>query len=154
MTHEPPALTFLFELRVNVAGPIVIGSTPMGERRIVPILGGTFEGPDLRGRVLPGGADWQIIRADGVAELDARYVIETNRGQTIYVRNTGLRHAPPEIMRRLLDGQAVDPGLVYFRTAPAFETSAPDLLWLTRATFVGSAERHPEEVIVRVWKVE
>jgi hypothetical protein len=127
---------------------------PAGRRRIVPILGGTFEGPDLRGTILPGGADWQIVRADGFTELDTRYTIETDAGAKVYVQNAGIRHAPPAITEKLLAGQMVDPSQVYFRTVPVFETSAPELQWMTRAIFVGSGERRPSDVIVRFWRLE
>ena len=108
----------------------------------------------MKGRVLPGGADWQIVRANGVADLDTRYTLETDSGQLIYVQNSGIRHAPPEITKRLLAGLPVDPAQVYFRTTPIFETSAPELEWLTRSIFVGTGERAPTEVVIRFWRVE
>jgi hypothetical protein len=150
----PPPLTFVMALRVRVDAPLEIGAVGGGRRRIVPIRGGTFEGPELHGRVLDGGADWQIVRADGLSALDTRYTLETDRGELVYIQNAGVRHAPLEIVERLLAGDAVDPSLVYFRTAPVFETSAPRLQWLTRAMFVGDGERHPDHVVIRVWKVE
>jgi hypothetical protein len=131
-----------------------LGDVPRGRRRIIPILGGTFEGPSIRGKVLPGGADWQIVRADGLAELDTRYALQTDHGSVIYIQNAGMRHAPPDVTKKLLAGEAVDPAQVYFRTVPTFETSAPDLQWLTRAIFVGTGERYPAEVVIRVWKVD
>jgi hypothetical protein len=149
-----PALVFVMTLRVHVGTPVEIGATTRGRRRIVPILGGTCEGPEVRGSVLNGGADWQIVRPDGLTELDARYALETDRGELIYVQNAGIRHAAPEIVARLLAGEDVDPAVVYFRTVPTFETSAPRLQWLTRAIFVGDAERHPDLVVIRVWKLE
>lgn len=142
------------ELIVTVGVPLEIGNVAHGRRRIVPILGGTFEGPSVRGRVVPGGADWQVLRSDGVMELEARYVLETDGGLAVYVRNTGLRHAPPEVMQDLLEGRDVNPAFVYFRTAPVFETAAPEFQWLTKSVFVGDAERHPREVVLRVWQVE
>jgi len=149
-----PRLALAMELRVKVGAPLEVGAVPRGRRRIIPIEGGTFEGADLRGTVLPGGADWQIVRADGLAELDTRYTLRTDAGDVIYIQNAGIRHAPPEITAWLLAGEAVDPSLVYFRTVPTFETAAPHLQWLTRAIFIGTGERHPHDVIVRVWKVE
>jgi len=149
-----PRLALAMELRVKVGAPLEVGAVPRGRRRIIPIEGGTFEGADLRGTVLPGGADWQIVRADGLAELDTRYTLRTDAGDVIYIQNAGIRHAPPEITARLLAGEAVDPSLVYFRTVPTVETAAPHLQWLTRAIFIGTGERHPHDVIVRVWKVE
>jgi hypothetical protein len=149
-----PKLVFAFEARVQVGPPLVVGQVPGGARRIVQILSGTFEGPGIKGRVLPGGADWQIIHADGFSELDTRYTLETDKGQTIYVQNGGMRHAAPDVMQKLLAGAQVDPALVYFRTVPRFETSAPDLQWLTRSVFVGTGERNPSDVIIRFWRVE
>ena len=149
-----PGLVFAFELRATVAAPTELGQVASGRRRIVDITGGTFDGPGIKGKIRPGGADWQIVRGDGFTELDTRYTIETDKGQLIYVQNAGMRHAPPDVMQKLLAGQPVDPSLVYFRTVPKFETSAPDLQWLTRAVFVGVGERFPNEVVVRFWRLE
>ena len=151
---SPPSLVLAFEARVQVGPPMELGAGPRGVRRIIPILSGTFEGSGMKGRVLPGGADWQIVRANGVADLDTRYTLETDSGQLIYVQNSGIRHAPPEITKRLLAGLPVDPAQVYFRTTPIFETSAPELEWLTRSIFVGTGERAPTEVVIRFWRVE
>jgi hypothetical protein len=153
-TPPAPGLVFAFELHVNVGAPVMVGQVPRGQRRIVSILGGTFEGPNIKGKVVPGGADWQIIRADGFSELDTRYTLETDKGQLIYVQNAGMRHAAPAVMEKLLKGEVVDPTLVYFRTIPTFETAAPDLQWLTRAVFIGTGERYPTEVVIRFWRVE
>ena len=150
----PPRLSFTMELHVKVGAPMEIGVVPRGRRRIIPIESGTFEGPYLRGTVLAGGADWQIVRPDGLSELDTRYTLRTDDGALIYIQNSGMRHAPPEVVERLLSGEDVDPSHVYFRTVPTFETAAPHLQWLTRAIFIGSGERHPKDVIVRVWRVE
>jgi len=149
----PPALDFAFELRAQVGPPLDIGPVPGGRRRIVPILGGTFEGSGLKGRILPGGADWQIVRADGLGELDTRYTLETDDGKLIYVQNLGLRRASPEVTAKLMAGELVDPSLVYFRSVPKFETSVPDLAWLMRSIFVGTGERYPTEVLIRFWKL-
>jgi hypothetical protein len=149
-----PALTFAFEVRAQVAPPVEIGQIAQGRRRIVQITGGTFEGPGLKGRIVPGGADWQLIQADGFSELDTRYTLETDTKQIIYVQNAGIRHAPPDVMKRLLAGEAVDPSLVYFRTVPKFETSAPELQWLVRSVFIGIGERYPSDVRIRFWRVE
>jgi hypothetical protein len=150
----PPKLSYALTLRVQVGAPVELGDVARGRRRIIPILGGTFEGPALRGTVLPGGADWQIVRGDGFAELDTRYMLQTDSGKLIYIQNAGMRHAPPDITKRLLAGEPVDPQQVYFKTVPTFETSAPELQWLTRSIFVATGERHPSEVVIRVWKVD
>lgn len=149
-----PATTFAMTLRVKVGPALEFGRVPAGRRRVVPVLGGTFEGPEVRGTVVHGGADWQIVREDGLAQLDTRYALETDGGALIYIQNAGIRHAPPDITAKLLADQPADPSLVYFRTVAAFETSAPELQWLTRSVFIGVGERRPDEVIVHVWRVE
>ena len=150
---SPPELELAFEARVLVDPRIDVGQTPLGVRRVIPITGGTFEGPRLRGVVLPGGADWQLHRADGVAEIHARYTLKTDDGALIYVVNQGIRHAPPEVQARLEAGQPVDPGQVYFRTSPTFETAPGPYDWLMRSMFVGTGERHPGGVLIRYWRV-
>jgi len=154
MPLPPPRLTFAFAVHVSVGPPMEIGEVTGGRRRVVPILGGTFDGPGMRGRVLPGGADWQMIQPDGFSALDTRYALETDEGQVVYVQNAGIRDAPPDVMQRLLAGEMVDPALVYFRTVPRFETAAPELQWLVRSVFVGVGERFPTEVLIRFWRLE
>jgi len=152
-----PLLTLTLEVRAQVGDPIEIGHAGGGRRRVVPIVGGSFEGRgelSIKGRIVPGGADSQWIQLDGLTVADARYMLETERGQMIYVKNRGLRHAAPEIMEKLLAGEPVDPSLVYFRTTPAFETGEAELQVLTRSVFVGVGERYPSEVFLRFWKVE
>ena len=155
-SSSAPGLRLTLEVRALVGEPIEIGGIDHRRRRIVPIVGGTFEGRgdlDVRGRIQPGGSDAQIIHEDGLTEADAQYVLETDRGQLVYVRNRGLRHAPVDIMARLLAGERVDPALVYFRSVPTFETSAPELQLLTRSIFIGSGDRYPTEVVLRFWRV-
>ncbi|NBQ62071.1 MAG: DUF3237 domain-containing protein [Proteobacteria bacterium] len=151
-TPEPPGLTFAFEARVDVGTPVTIGETPAGTRRIVPILGGSFEGPHLRG-IVHAGADWQVLRRDGVSDIEARYLLETDAGALVTVVNRGLRHAPSGVMVRLNAGEAVDPSLVYFRTVATFETAEPALAWLTRSVVVGTGARHPAQVVIQFWTV-
>ena len=149
-----PKLVFAFELRAQVGPPVEVGEVAHGRRRIVPILGGTVKGPGFSATVQPGGADWQMIQPDGFSELDTRYTLETEAGEIVYVQNAGIRHAEPDVMKRLLAGEIVDPQLVYFRTVPKFETSAPALQWLPRSIFVGIGERFPSEVVVRFYRLE
>ncbi len=137
-----PRFEHVADLVVQVAKPAVISSS----RRVIGILGGEVRGPKIRGKVLAGGADFQVIRPDHTTDLEARYVIETDAGSLIYVVNTGFRHGPPEAMERLLRGEAVDPALIYFRCTPRFETAAPEYQWLTKHVFVGTAARHPDRV--------
>jgi hypothetical protein len=147
------ALDFAFATKIMVAAPLDLGDTHLGGRRIIAITGGTVEGPRLLGKVLPGGADWQIIRGDGTAELDARYTIAAEDGALISVVNRGFRHGPPEAMRQLVAGEPVDPGGYYFRCTPVFETAAPAHQWLTRTVFVASGARHPDRVELRFYAV-
>ncbi len=148
-----PQLEFVFEVRAKVADPIVVGQVPDGTRRIIDILGGTFEGPKIKGKLLPGGADWQIIRQDGFTEVDARYILQTENGDLIYVSNIGIRHAPPEIIKRLNAGEEVDQSQIYFRAVPKFETASPDLEWLMRSIFICTGERRPNDVAIRFYRV-
>jgi hypothetical protein len=149
----PPELRFAFEVAVEVHAVQDLGQTQAGHRRVVPIAGGVVSGPRLEGRVLPGGADWQILRSDGTADLDARYTIQTKDGALIYVVNRGVRHGPAEVLARLNRGERVDPASYYFRSAASFETSAAEHAWLTRAMMVGVGERYPDKVVIRFWEV-
>ena len=148
-----PSLNFLYTSIIEVETPLLVGHSPYGERRIINIKGGAFSGPRLSGRVLSGGADWQIIRADGVAELEARYTLETNDGALIYVTNRGLRYGPKEVMERLASGDEVDPSEYYFRTTPIFETGAPSYEWLNGIVAIAAGERRAEAVIITVYEV-
>lgn len=153
-TPEPPGLEFAFEVRAQVADPLVVGELPNGTRRIIDILGGTVEGPGISGIVRPGGADWQMIRrGDGFTDVDARYTLETDSGSLIYVTNIGIRHAPPDVMARLNAGETVDQSDIYFRAVPKFETGDPDLEWLMRSIFICTGERYPNGVIIRFFRV-
>ena len=123
-----------------------------GRRRIIPIVGGTCRGR-FNGRILPLGADWQTVYADGLAELVARYAIETDDGALIDVTNTGYRHGPPDVVARLMAGEAVDPSLYTMRTHPKFETGAPQYAHLNRMICIGIGERLPAAVRIRVFEV-
>jgi hypothetical protein len=143
----------LFRAEITLAAPQELGETPQGRRRIIGITGGRFAGERLSGRVLAGGADWQVTRPDGVADLDARYTLETSDGALIYVRNRGYRHGAPETMRRLAAGEAVDPSLYYMRTTPRFETGDARYAWLNRIVCVGTGARHTDAVELEVFEV-
>src|SRR5688572_22995880 len=144
----------LFRAELTLAAAQELGDTPQGRRRIIGITGGRFAGERLAGRVLPGGADWQVIRLDGVADLDARYTLETEDGALIYVRNHGLRHGPPEVLRRLAAGEPVDPSSYYMRTTPLFETGDARYAWLNRIVCVASGARRPSAVELEVFEVK
>jgi hypothetical protein len=143
----------LCRMQISLAAPLDLGDTPAGRRRIIAVTGGTFAGERLRGRVLPGGADWQLIRADHVASLDARYTLETDDGALIYVENRGYRHGPPEVLTRLAAGESVDPASYYMRTTPWFETSDPRYGWLNRIVCVASGARRAADVELQVFEV-
>jgi hypothetical protein len=148
-----PQLDFIFAARVTVDAPLDLGDVAKGGRRIVPITGGDFSGPGMRGAVLPGGADWQVLRGDGVAELEARYTLRTEDDALIYVRNHGLRHGPPEVIAALAAGQPVDPSRYYFRGATFFETGAARYAWLTKHIIVCTGEREPATVKLKFFQL-
>lgn len=153
MTIPAPALEHVFDARIGVAVPVEVGLTTAGARRVIAITGGTVSGPGLVGRVVPGGADYQTIAGDGLTRLHARYVIETEGGALVYVENTGLRFGPPEALERLRRGEPVDPGLIYFRTAPVFETACPQLAWMQTSLFLATGARAPDHVALSVYRV-
>ena len=144
----------LFRAEITLAPPQELGETPQGRRRIIPITGGTFQGERLSGRVLPGGADWQVLRTDGVAQLEARYTLETADGALIYVRNEGYRHGPAEVMKKLAAGAAVDPSAYYMRTVPRFETGDARYAWLNGIVCVASGARRAAAVELDVFEVK
>jgi hypothetical protein len=145
--------THLFKMTLEVAGMQAIGATPAGNRRIGLVAGGTFQGERLRGKVLPGGADWIVVRPDGVTTLDVRLVLETDDGAAIGMTYRGLRHGPAAVIDRLNRGEIVDPSTYYFRIAVAFETATAKYAWLNGAAFVGTGDRTPTGPIYDVFEV-
>ena len=145
-------MTPFCEFRVQVGQPTVLGDDGFGLARIVPILGGVVTG-DLSGHILPGGADEQRQRADGLTRIHARYVIEASDGGLIRVDSKGLRHGPPAVMAALGRGEKVDQSLIYFRTVIRFDTAAPAHDALNRALFLSFGERHPDHVLLRLSQV-
>jgi len=143
---------FLFTLSADVGELITLGPCPLGERRVVYINSGRFEGPTMRGEIV-GGADWQILRSDGVLELDARYAIREERGGVVKVVSQGYRHGPPEVMTRLARGEDVDPASYFFRATMRFETGASELAWLNKTIAVATAERKARRVEVRAYRL-
>jgi hypothetical protein len=130
-----------------------LGDTPYGERRVINILRGTVEGPKLTGKVLPGGADWQVVRGDGVVHLTARYTIETAAGALVLVDAEGYRHGPPDVMAALSRDETVDPSLYYFRTFMRFETADPACAFLNRILAIGYGARQKGAVRIEVFEV-
>ena len=105
MDQTAPRFEFLMNLSVDVGEIVTMGQAPIGERRVVSITGGTFEGPGMRGEVLPGGNDWQIQRADGVLDIDAGYVLKEERGGLVRVISQGYRYGPPEVIAAMARGE-------------------------------------------------
>jgi hypothetical protein len=152
-TPEAPGLRLLYRAEVSIDTPLEVGELAAGVRRVIPIRGGRFQGPRLTGTVLAGGADWQVLRRDGVTEVEARYTMQTEDGALIEVLNWGLRHGPPEVMARLAAGEPVDPASYTFRTTPRFRCGHPDYAWLNRVVAVARAERHVDGVMLDVFEV-
>jgi hypothetical protein len=144
----------LLHIRVTLEPVRDLGVTPLGRRRIIGITGGAFTGPKIAGKVLPGGADWQVIRPDGSAYLDARYTLETDDGALIYVNNKGYRHGPKDVIERMARGEDVDPALYYMRATPWFETSAEKYAWLNRTVCVATGARRPDCVELDFFEVK
>ncbi len=175
-----PLLRPCIDLWVEVGVPVGVGQTVGGERRVVPITGGRAVGLSAEGagggpagaaaergtpgkpgngagwqaRILEGGADYQLITASGCALLHARYILETDGGDRIYVENNAIRTGPPELVARLLRGEPVDPAAIYFRCAPRIEAAAASLRWMNERVFVGTGARHPSQVVLRFFVVE
>lgn len=148
-----PQLRRFADFAVQVGAVQEVGATARGFRRVIPIVGGQVRGDGWSARVLPGGADFQLLVSDELAELDARYVIETDAGDLIYVTNHALRTGPAALMARLRRGEPVDPADIYFRCTPRFEASAPSLAWLSQRLFLGSGARYPDLVAMRIFEV-
>ncbi|HTS81888.1 MAG TPA: DUF3237 domain-containing protein [Myxococcaceae bacterium] len=143
----------LMTLQVEVGSPQRIGTVPLGTRVTVPIVDGRFEGPRLRGKVLPGGGDWTLLRGDGVLELDLRLTLETDDGALIHLTSFGLRHGPPEVIAALGRGESVDPARYYFRTIPRFETAEPRYAFLNRLLAVSTGDRRAEGPIYTIHEI-
>jgi Protein of unknown function (DUF3237) len=154
MELEPvkPSLEYLCRGYVDLASPVIVGKTPLGERRIIP-FGGRYVGEKLSGEILPGGADFQLIRPDGTALLDARYAIRTPDGAVVYVHNYGRRSAPEAVRERMTRGETVDPAEYYFRATPEFETATPQYAWLNDVVALCSGVRTADAVVLDIYVV-
>src|SRR6476646_8927332 len=144
------ALRPLMTLQVVVPPPQKLGAVPHGTRVVAPIASGTFEGPRLRGKVLPGGGDWTLLRSDGILELDLRITLETDDGALIHMASFGLRHGPPDVLAALARGEPADPSTYNFRTTPRFETGHPKYAFLNRLLAVSSGDRRAEGPIYTI----
>jgi hypothetical protein len=150
-----PALEtrYVFTITALIGEVTSAGDIGSGVRRIIPIIGGEVKGEGISGKVLPFGADFQIIRPNELIELEAKYAFETDDGAVVYVENKGIRFGPLELLQKLKRGEPVDPNLIYFRTVPKFETGAEQYRWLMQHIFVATAARHADRVVIDVHQV-
>ena len=149
-----PRLTKIFRLEASLGEALDLGNVAQGRRRIVPLTGGTFAGPELNGTLLPGAsADWQIVLPDGTALGDIRFTLQTDGGDLLYVRSQGVRHGSAEVLARLSRGEEVGASEYVFRTSTQVETAAPDLDWLNKGVFISVAGRQVGGVIYEVYLV-
>ena len=143
----------VFTITARIGEVVTAGETGHGMRRIIPITGGEVRGERVNGIVCPFGADFQVIRPNELIELEAKYAFETDDGAIVYVENKGIRFGPIDLLQKLKRGEPVDPGLIYFRTAPKFETGHEKYRWLMEHLFVASAARHADRVVIDVFQV-
>lgn len=147
------ALEHVCDLVVELSPPHEMGSALSGTRRIIPIVGGTARGPRINGRILNVGADWQTVQAGGVAQLDARYAIETNGGAVIEVVSRGIRVASADVAARIVAGETVPPSEYYMRTAIRLDSGHPDYAWVARSIYVADGGKVGNTVRLAVWRV-
>lgn len=148
-----PGLVFVCELQVKLDPALVVGETAHGTRRIIPIMGGSVQGPNIKGEILTGGADWQVVRKDGVTELEAHYQFKTDDGVLIYIKNVGIRVASPEVAAKIARGEKVDVREYYFRAVPKFEAPVGKYQWMNNTLFICTGERLPNAVKINVFQV-
>jgi Protein of unknown function (DUF3237) len=153
--HLPdPRLSKIFRLEAALGEPQDVGAVAAGQRRIVPLTGGTFSGPELTGQLVPGtSADWQTILADGTALGDLRYTLRTEEGYLLAVRSRSVRHGSAVVLERLRRGEDVGPDEYTFRGSVAIETAAPELDWLNKGVFVSVGGRQPAGIVYDVFLV-
>jgi hypothetical protein len=149
----PPVLQPMTQIRCEVGALVSLGAAPYGERRYVPLGGGTVRGPELSGSIVEGGIDWQIQRADGVLDIAAHYVIRADDGALIEVRSEGMRHGPPEVMARLARGEAVAAAEYFFRTVVRFQTGAPAWQHLNKVLALAIGQREARLVLLDLYRI-
>ncbi len=142
-----PRLEFAFSLSVEVGAAVELGGPGESRRRWIPVTGGSFAGPRICGRILPG-ADWQTVRSQDVIEIDARYALQTDDGAVVSIVNTGLRR-----LGNADDQTPPASAEVYFRTIACFETAASKHGWLNRSLFLGTGSRRHDTVSIEFWQV-
>jgi hypothetical protein len=151
--QDAPHLEFFCELKVTIAPAIVVGETSHGTRRIINITGGQVTGPKIKGEILNGGADWQVVRKDGVTEVEAHYQLRTDDGTVIYIKNEGVRVATPEVAAKIARGETVSADQYYFRTSPRFEAPVGKYAWINDTIFICAGVRKADSVVLQVWRV-
>lgn len=149
-----PVLRWVYRLEATLGQPLDLGGVAGGRRRIVPLSGGTFTGPQISGKLLAGAsADWQLVAPDGTAFGDIRYTLQTDDGDLLYVRSRSVRHGSAEVLARLARGEDVDAGEYTFRTSTQIETAAPDLEWLNKGVFISVGARQAAGVTYETYLV-
>ena len=143
----------LFHLEAEVATPQISPQSPLGERRFIPVTGGAFSGERLNGKLLSGGSDCQLIRADGVADLDIRVTLQCDDETIIFMKGLGMRHGPNEVLERIAKGEAVDRSEYYFRETMMFEAPTGKHEWLNRIIAIGVGERQRDVVIIDAFEL-
>lgn len=145
---KPPVLKHFIRSQISLGEPMDVGLTSDGFRRVVPILGGSFSGPDLRGTILPFGGDSQLIKPGGQMDLDARYVLQTDQDELIYVSNIGNRFFAPEAFGALIARQPVDMSLARSTGAAKLESGSSRLQWVNRTRFFPRGQRGPDGLLL------
>ena len=149
----PPALIPMTQVRCEVGALVTLGPAKYGERRFVPLGGGTVKGPELNGTLVEGGVDWQVNRADGVLDIAAHYVIRTDDGALVEVQSDGMRHGPADVMARLARGEPVEPHEYFFRTVVRFTTGAPQWLHLNKVLALAVGRREARAVLLDFYRI-
>jgi hypothetical protein len=139
-------------LEVEVGSPIDIGLIGAGARRLIPLGGGRVSGA-IEGSIVPGGADWQTIHDDGNLQIEAHYAIRTRSGAFVEIMSSGVRTGPAEVLKRLRDGEVVDPSAYYFRTAIRFRSGAPEFAHLNFRLAVARGARRSDHVRLEVFEI-
>lgn len=149
----PPTLEYAFTATIQLAPAVEMGQADGGRKRFIAVTGGSVSGPLFNGEILPGGGDWQVIEADGLARVDARYLLKAADGTVVEASTPGVRVADPAVAARIARGENVDPQAYYFRMTPRFGVAAGPHAWLRRSVFVARGVRRPDRVQIDYYVV-